>query len=308
MAGEPNHSKENRPSGLASRMPRRLIGLKRRTPLLGISALVAILGHPGWADTFPVLSPNGPVAATQRQLMLEALGMMAIVVLPVFLLTAYFVYRFRASRNPRNYDPNWESGRVDFVVWLIPALIVVVIAFLQWTRTHSLDPYKSPDGALQIEAIALDWKWLFLYPDAGVASLNELVVPAGQPFQVKLTSDTVMNSFFIPGLGGQIYAMAGMETRMNLTADAPAEMWGRNTQFSGEGFPDQRFAVNVVDQAAYDEWIASARTEAAMDTGTYADLQKPSSDVAAVQYSAFPDDLFATVMASYGHHAMSEMK
>lgn len=232
---------------------------------------------------------------------------MAIVVIPVFVLFALIVWRYRASRAARDYAPDWDSSRlVDIAVWTVPALIVVGIGFLQWTRTHSLDPYRVPgDGmqaALEVQAIALDWKWLFLYPDEGVASLNSLVVPAGRPFEVALTSDTVMNAFFVPGLGGQIYVMAGMRTEMNLLADAPATMWGRNTQFSGEGFPVQDFAVDVVTQDDFRRWVETVRSGASpLDASGYERLREPSEGAPRIAWSSYPAGLFDSVIASYAH-------
>lgn len=268
---------------------------------------VMALCDPAAAQSLPLLSPNGPVAETQRRLLFEALGVMAVVVVPVFLLFAIFVWRYRAGRNPRDYAPDWDfSPRIDAAVWCVPAVIVVVIGFLQWTRTYTLDPYEpaadTGEPVLQVQAIALDWKWLFLYPEEEVASLNRLVVPAGRPFQVALTSDTVMNAFFVPGLGGQIYVMAGMRTNMNLLADAPAAMWGRNTQFSGAGFSDQDFAVDVVTPADYAAWVAATReTGEPLRPAGYEALRKPSANEPARAWSGFPDGLFDQVIARYGH-------
>ena len=206
---------------------------------LTVFAFVA-LGGCGWTQA-AVLDPKGMVGLEERDLLFTAAGLMLIVIVPVFVLTFWFAWHFRASNTKARYAPHWSySLPIDAVVWLVPAVIVVAIGTLVWTYTHRLDPYKpiaSKAAPLEVDVVSQDWKWLFLYPEQKIAVVNELVFPSDRPLSLKLTSDTVMNSFYVPGLGGQIYTMAGMQTRLNLLADGrPASSAGtRNT--AGRDFP-----------------------------------------------------------------------
>ena len=229
---------------------------------------------------------------------------MLIVVLPVYLLTIGFAWRYRAANRSARYAPDWAySPRIDAVIWAVPTLIVVALGTLVWVYTHRLDPYRPLQGdgpPLVIQAVAMDWKWLFIYPDEKIAAVNELVIPSGRPVTIALTSDTVMNAFFVPELAGQIYAMAGMETRLNFRADRDGTYVGRNTQYSGSGFADQSFTLRAVPAQAYDDWIDLLRqSPRALNQEAYAALAAPSSKVPVAYYSAVPENLFASVIASY---------
>ena len=189
-------------------------------------ALVLLASGCGVRDS-AILDPAGPIASDQRDLIVRTSAIMLIVVIPVIVMTIWFAVRFRESKEDVPYTPNWSySGRLDAVTWIIPILIVMGVGYHAWVFTHSLDPYKpipSSQKTLEVRVVAQDWKWLFLYPEQKIAVANELVFPSGAPLSIKITSDTVMNSFFIPGLGGQIYAMAGMRTELNLLAYDPGE-------------------------------------------------------------------------------------
>lgn len=280
-----------------------------RHVLIGLTIAVASLWcEAASAASVPVLQANGPVAAAQVRLMRDALLLMAIVVLPVFVLTAVFVWRYRKARRA-TYRPEWNfSLPLEFAIWGIPACIVSAIGLLLWNRTHDLDPYVpvGPGSVLEVQAIATDWKWVFLYPELNVATVNELVVPAGQAFRVELTSDTVMNAFFIPGLGGQMFAMAGMRTELNLRADSPGDMWGRNTQFSGSGFPAQEFRVRVVDRAGFDAWLQEVRaSERKLTRARYTAVAAHRATAPVTRYAGVDAGLFDSVIARYGsetHH------
>ena len=253
----------------------------------------------------PVLDPKGPVALAQRELLFTATGLMLLVIIPVFVLTFWFAWRYRASNSQARYMPEWSyAAPIDAVIWLVPALIVATLGCLVWTYTHRLDPYRpvaSDVAPLEVDVVAQDWKWLFLYPEQRIATVNELVFPSGRPLRLHLTSDTVMNSFYIPGLGGQIYAMAGMRTELNLIADAPASFVGRNTQYSGSGFADQHFAVHAVAAGEFDAWVAEVkRSSKTLDVAAYAGLSKPSSNVPVTRYSSFEAGLFARIIEKYG--------
>ena len=257
-------------------------------------------------STMPVLFPDGPIALAERDLLFRALAIMMIVVIPVFVMAFWFAWRYRAGNAKARYEPNWMSNKVDAVVWVIPALIVVTIGIHVWIFTHELDPYKPLDSTappLEVEVVAQDWKWLFIYPDEGVASVNELVFPAAVPLSLKITSDTVMNSFFLPALGGQIYAMAGMQTQLNLMAGAPGKFRGRNTQYSGDGFSDQHFEAIAMSQDDYAAWIAKVREEGrALDEESYAELAKPSIAEPVAYYATVEPGLFEQIVRKYAGH------
>jgi cytochrome o ubiquinol oxidase subunit II len=211
---------------------------------------------------------------------IDAFTVMMIVVVPVFVMAFVFAWRYRAGRNAR-YEPTWDySARIDAFVWLVPALIVIAVAVLVWRSTHKLDPYRaiaSDKPPLDVQVVAQDWKWLFIYPEQGVASVNQLAIPIGRPVSLRITSDTVMNSFYVPALAGQIYAMAGMQTRLQLLADTPGKYVGRNTQYSGGGFSDQFFEVVATGEADFAAWVARAKqAPGRLDPPTYAKLAEKS--------------------------------
>jgi len=259
----------------------------------------------GLADA-PVLDPKGPVALAERDLLFTAIAFMLVVVIPVFVLTFWFAWRYRGSAKTARYDPDWSySARIDAVVWLVPALIVVALGVLLWINTHRLDPYKqlsSTGPRLEVEVVAQDWKWLFIYPDQRIATVNQLVFPSRTPLSLRLTSDTVMNSFFIPALGGQIYAMAGMVTQLHLLADSPGQFTGRNTQYSGAGFSDQQFEAIALSQEDFDVWVAEVKqSPEQLDAATYRALAAPSRKHPVTHYSTVEANLFGKVIAKYRH-------
>jgi cytochrome o ubiquinol oxidase subunit 2 len=252
----------------------------------------------------PLLDPKGPIALAERDLLFTAVALMLIVIIPVFVLTFWFTWRYRASNSKARYDPDWSySARIDAVIWLIPALIVVALGVLVWINTHKLDPFKPLASAvppLEVEVVAQDWKWLFIYPAQEIAVVNQLVFPSQTPLSLKITSDTVMNSFFIPALGGQIFAMAGMETRLNLLADAPGRFVGQNTQYSGSGFSDQHFEAIAASQEDFDAWVAKVKQSPdRLDAATYRALALPSSKHPVTYYSAVERNLFHKIIARY---------
>ncbi len=252
----------------------------------------------------PVLSPKGPIALAERDLLFTAFGLMMIVAIPAILLTFFFIWRYRAANDEGAYTPNWEgSWKIEAVVWLVPAAIIIALGTLVWDRTHTLDPYKplaSDKPAFKVQAVALDWKWLFIYPELGLASVNELAFPAERPLTIEITSDTVMNSLMIPALGGQIYAMAGMRSEINLIADGPGVFVGRNTMYSGGGFSDQHFKAHALNEADFKAW--KDKVSGASDSLTaqaYLELHKKSVANPVTYYSAFEPDLFARIMKKY---------
>jgi cytochrome o ubiquinol oxidase subunit 2 len=248
-----------------------------------------------------VLDPKGPIALAERQILLNALGIMLAIVIPVILATIGVAFWFRASNRRASYLPDFEySGRLELLVWSIPAMTVLLVGGVAWVGAHDLDPRKPISSSVKpvtVQVVSLDWKWLFIYPEQGIASVNHLTVPVGTPISFELTSSTVMNSFFVPQLGGQIYTMSGMVTRLHLQADHPGTYPGLSAMFSGDGFADMRFTVDAVTNDKFAQWVSQAREAGpALDTQSYADLAKPSQAVAPFTYRTVTADLFSGIV------------
>ena len=248
-----------------------------------------------------VLDPQGPIASAERLLLFNSTAIMLVVVVPVILATLGFAWWYRSSnaRAGHSWDPAYE-GRIEFVTWSIPALIVILLSGVIWIGSHQLDP-RAPIPAdakpLRVDVVALDWKWLFIYPDQGVAAVNQLVIPAGTPVHFRLTSATVMNSFFVPQLGSQIYTMGGMTTHLNMLAEQPGEYPGFSANFSGDGFSEMRFIAKAVPAGDFDGWTATARgTGSTLDDAGYAKLAKPSTAVPPATYRSVEPKLFERIV------------
>ena len=251
-----------------------------------------------------VLDPQGPVGAANAKIMLNALGIMLVIVVPTIIAVLAFAWWFRASNTRARYQPGFVySGRVEIVVWSIPLLVILFLSGVIWVGSHELDPYKplaSPDKPTKVQVVSLDWKWLFIYPDQGIASVNDLVIPAGVPVHFSLTSASVMNNFFVPQLGSMIAAMNGMVTQLHLKADRPGEFYGLSAQFSGDGFSDMSFTARAVPQEAFAQWVATARqSEPILDRASYAALSQQSRDVRPFTYRAIDPTLFDAVVAQH---------
>jgi len=250
-----------------------------------------------------VLDPKGPVAAAERLILFNSLGIMLAIVIPTILATLAVAFWFRASNRRARYLPDFEySGRLEMLVWSIPAMTVLLVGGVAWVGSHDLDPrrpFASTMKPVSVQVVSLDWKWLFIYPEQGIASINQLTIPVGTPVSFELTSSGVMNSFFVPQLGGQIYTMAGMATRLHLQADHPGTYRGLSAQYSGYGFPDMRFAVDAVPAEKFAQWVDATRSGGpVLDAQTYADLARPSSAVAPFTYRAVAPDLFNGVLSA----------
>ena len=249
-----------------------------------------------------VLDPQGPIGTAERLILVNATVVMLAVVIPVIVLTLGFAWWFRAGNAKARYLPDWEySGPVELVVWSIPALVVVFLGGMAWISTHDLDPPRPLASAkakpVEIQVVSLDWKWLFIYPEQGVASVNRLAVPAGTPLHFSITSSGVMNSFFVPQLGSQIYAMAGMTTRLVLQADKPGTYTGRSVQYSGSGFSDMRFDVVALDPVSFDDWVSQTRTAGGtLDPTSYGTLTKPGTVSQPSTYGTVSPGLFQTAI------------
>jgi cytochrome o ubiquinol oxidase subunit 2 len=286
---------------------------RRFLPCLGACLVLAVprLG----SCSVELLSPQGPIGGQERTLILVSLGLMLTVVIPVILLTLWFAWRYRAGNRSAPYAPTWaHSTRIEMVVWTVPCIIVAILSVLIWRTTHSLDPYRPLDSAvkpLRVEVVALDWKWLFIYPDYGVASVNQLAMPVGTPVDFRLTAASVMNSFFIPQLGTQIYAMAGMQTQLHLIAAHPGVYHGLSAAFSGPGFSDMHFDALVTDRGQFEEWVRWAHHSGlTLDSASYEELAKPSVKNAVTLYAQVKPGLFDQVVGRYmpaNGHDMHDM-
>lgn len=274
--------------------------IARSKPLLLLPLL--LLSGCNWA----VMDPQGPIGRAEKSLIFTAVILMLIVVVPVIVLTLAFAWHFRAGNKKAVYRPDFHhSTTIEIIVWVVPCLIVLALGILTWKTTHVLDPYKplvAENGAkpVEVDVIALDWKWLFVYPELHIASVNELAMPVGTPVDFHITSGTVMNAFFIPQLGTQIYAMGGMQTQVHLEADTAGTYQGLSANFSGDGFSDMRFKALAVDQAGFDAWVQKVRgSSQVLDAQSFAELSKASEKNPVSYYGTVNGDIFGEQIASF---------
>jgi cytochrome o ubiquinol oxidase subunit 2 len=293
--------------------------VRRLRPLL-LMPLLALL--PGCEAV--VLSPAGDIAAQQRDLLLMSVFLMLIIIIPVMALTVFFAWKYRESNKEARYEPDWDhSTHLELAIWAAPLLIIICLGAITWSGTHLLDPYRALDRVnkgqavaegvepLQVNVVAMDWKWLFIYPEYGIATVNELAAPVDRPIRFHITSTGVMNSFYIPALAGQIYAMPGMETKLHAVINRPGEYVGFSANYSGDGFSDMRFAFYGLDQAGFDQWVAGVRADSrSLDRETYLELEKPSEKVPVLHYASVDEGLFDAVLnmcVEPGKMCMGEM-
>jgi cytochrome o ubiquinol oxidase subunit 2 len=286
---------------------------------LVILTLLASLG--GCGET--VLAPIGPVGAAERTILLDAVAIMLAIVVPTIVATLAFAWWFRAGNTRARYLPTWQySGQLELLVWSVPALVVLFLGGIAWISSHELDPGQPLTSAmraapeppatasagtaattpastsLEIEVVSLDWKWLFIYPDQQVASINRMVVPTGVPLHLRVTSATVMNVFFVPRLGSEIYSMSGMATQLNLQADQAGTYPGLSANFSGDGFSDMSFALDAVDSGQFATWVASTKNSGGvLDDGAYRGLLRQSANLQPYTYRAVDAGLFNRIVS-----------
>lgn len=252
--------------------------------------LLASCGH-------GVLHPAGPVGAAERTILLNSLAIMLAIVVPTIIAALAFAWWFRASNTKAVYRPEFTySGRIELIVWSIPVLTILFLGGVIWVGSHQLDPARpiaSRARPLEVQVVSLDWKWLFIYPGQGIATVNRLVVPAGVPVHFSLTSASVMNTFFVPRLGSQIYLMNAMRSQLWLQADRPGRYYGQSAHFSGDGFADMNFVVEAVPPAAFGGWVAARRSAGpVLDMRGYAALTRQSQGVRPFSYRAVQPGLF----------------
>jgi cytochrome o ubiquinol oxidase subunit 2 len=248
-----------------------------------------------------ILDPQGPIGAADTTILIDSVAIMLAIVLPTIAAIFGFAYWFRASNPKAHYLPDWEySGRIELVVWSIPTLTIILLGGVAWIGAHQLDPAKPVEGLgkpLQIQAVSLDWKWLFIYPDQSIATINTLTVPAGVPLQFQLTSASVMIVFFIPQFGSMIYTMNGMTTRLNLRADSPGTFGGLSAHFSGDGFSDMHFDVHVVPPETFSKWAQDvSRSDKSLDLHSYEQIARPSMNNEPAIYRLANPDLFQSIV------------
>jgi cytochrome o ubiquinol oxidase subunit II len=247
-----------------------------------------------------VLDPQGPVGAAEKTILFNALAIMLAIVIPTSIATLAFAWWFRDSNTKARFRPDFVySGRIELVVWSIPTLVIIFLGGITWIGSYQLDPFRPLESRVkpvEVQVVSLDWKWLFIYPEQGVATVNQLVVPAQTPIHFALTSASVMNTFFVPQLGSMIYTMNGMTTQLNLQADREGDFYGRSAHFSGDGFPGMQFTLKAVSAGAFSSWARStAESGPTLDRDAYTALAKQSTDVAPSTYSAVEPDLFEAI-------------
>lgn len=257
-----------------------------------------------------VMSPSGDIAAQQRDLIVISTLLMLLIIVPVICLTFYFAWHYRQSNTAAKYDPEWHhSTGLEVIIWSAPLAIIIALGAITWVSTHKLDPYRPLDRidagrpvdaqtkVLNVEVVALDWKWLFFYPDYGIATVNEMAAPVDMPINFKLTASSVMNSFYVPALAGMIYTMPGMQTKLHAVINKPGEFEGLSSNFSGDGFSHMRFKFHGLDQAGFDAWVARVKQNGTMlNRDTYLKLEKPSAKEPVRYYAGFDDGLFDAVL------------
>lgn len=252
-----------------------------------------------------VLDPKGQIGIDEKNLIIIATGLMLLVVIPVIVMTLYFAWKYRDTQTHEIYAPKWaHSNKIEALVWAVPIVIVIILGVITWESTHRLDPYKPIEGKgkhLTVEVVALNWKWLFIYPEQGIATVNELVFPANVPVEYKITSESTMNSFFIPQLGSQIYAMAGMETKLHLIANEPGTFKGLSANYSGAGFSGMKFnAIATPTQGDFDKWVSDVKAQGhKLTKANYYALAKASKNNPVTYYGDVDKGLFHTIIMKY---------
>lgn len=301
-------------------MALRKVGALNRLRLAALIPMLAVLG----GCNLVVMSPAGDVAAQQRDLVVISTVLMLIIIIPVMALTVFFAWRYRAANKQATYEPDWDhSTGLELIIWAAPLLIIICLGALTWMGTHLLDPYRKLDRIaagrpvpaamkpLEVEVVALDWKWLFIYPEQGIAVVNELAAPLDRPIHFRITSSSVMNSFYIPALAGQIYAMPAMQTRLHAVINKAGRYQGFSANYSGAGFSGMRFGFLGLSEGDFDAWVAKAKEAGGtLDRAAYLELERPSENVPVKFFAATEPSLFDAIRnlcVQPGKMCMNEM-
>lgn len=275
---------------------------------LYVVALVGVIAFLLQGQNVAILAPQGTIADQQRSLMIIATGLMLIVVIPVFVLTFGIAWRYRASNKKATHSPDWDHNNVlEGIWWGLPCVIIAVLAVLTWTSSHALDPYRPLETAkepVKIQVVALQWKWLFIYPEEKIATVNYVQFPEDTPVNFQITADAPMNSFWIPNLGGQVYAMSGMTTKLHLMADKVGSYDGSSANLSGKGFSGMRFTAESVTDTDFANWVQDVKRKAVpLSAATYDTLAKPTENAPRAYYNLAQTSLYDTIINKYmGNH------
>ncbi|MDG2533903.1 ubiquinol oxidase subunit II [Sphingomonas sp. HITSZ_GF] len=277
----------------------------RRATRLFPLTLPALLG----GCDMVVMNPTGDVAVQQRDLILFSTGVMLLIIVPVLALTIWFAWKYRRGNPNKTYDPNFDhSTTLELIIWTCPLLIIIALSAVTWTSTHLLDPFRPleriapgkpiPAGTkpLEVQAVGMDWKWLFIYPDLGIATVNELALPVDQPVHFSITSTDQFNTFFAPTLAGMIYAMPTMKSELNAVLNKTGDSWGYSGNYTGHGYSDMRFKLRGVSKAEFDQWVAGVKAGGKLDTAAYLELAKPSEKVPVMRFSTVQPELFDKIV------------
>ncbi|UXJ51792.1 ubiquinol oxidase subunit II [Pseudomonas citronellolis] len=251
-----------------------------------------------------LFDPKGQIGVDEKSLIITCTLLMLLVVVPVIVMTLAFAWKYRASNTKATYMPDWaHSTRIEVVVWLVPCIIIAILGWLTWESTHKLDPYRPLDSDVKpitIQAVSLDWKWLFIYPEQGIATVNEIAFPKDTPVNFQITSDTVMNSFFIPQLGSQIYSMTGMLTKLHLIANEEGVFDGISANYSGSGFSGMKFKAIATSEQGFQDWVTKVKSaQAGLTEEGFPELAKPSENVPATYFSSVTPDLFQHILTKH---------
>jgi cytochrome o ubiquinol oxidase subunit 2 len=271
---------------------------------------LALAAWPLAACNWVVMKPSGDIAAQQAQLVVTSTLLMLLIIVPVIVLTLWFAWRYRQSNQAATYSPDWDhSTRLELLIWGAPLLIIIALGAITWISTHKLDPYRPLDRIdaqrplpadvkpLVVEVVALDWKWLFLYPEQGVATVNELAAPVDRPIHFKITASTVMNSFYIPALAGQIYAMPGMQTQLHAVINQAGVFEGFSANYSGAGFSHMRFKFHGLAPADFEAWVAAQKhSDQTLSRAAYLQLEQPSEREPVRRYASVAPGLYDAIL------------
>lgn len=286
--------------------------LKIAVPIAALSGVIALMIIASRGVSMPVIDTRGVVGDAQRDTLYFAVLIMLIVVIPVFFLLFFIAIRYRETNKKASYHPEWASNKkLEAIWWGVPILIIMVLSVVTWNTSHSLDPSRPLESdvkPLKVQVVALQWKWLFIYPDHGVASVGEFVMPVDTPVEFTITSDAPMNSFWIPQLGGQVYAMAGMSTKLHLDAREPGDYRGVSANISGKGHASMTFTAKARTADEFKVWIAQAkRSQAALSSEVYEELRMPSKNIGVKHYRLGDNGLYDLIVARYSEgYSMGE--
>ncbi len=272
--------------------------------LMVLFGVFLIVGLVAYGSNMAVLNPKGVIAHHERNLLFFGVALSALIVIPVFVMTFVIAWKYRADNHKARYQPNWDrSKKAEATWWLIPLALITILSVITWKSSHDLDPFKpiaSSAKPLEVQVVALQWRWLFIYPEQGFATVNDLTLPVNTPINFKITSDAPMNSFWIPQLGGQIYAMPGMSTKLHLLASEVGDYNGSSANISGEGFADMRFVTHVVPQNQFDTWAQDVQAQPKQLTEhVYNDLSAATEDTARYYYAAVDVGLYDDIVMKY---------